>query len=213
MHFYWPGIVIGLLVGAYWARVLRLVVKARRTTGRAANFLPPELLGRVIRIIWYPATVLWIVVPLLAGFHLGRGIPGLRLLYDIPALAWPAVLVAALAFVVTLMCWKRMGKSWRMGIDPNEKTQLVVTGPYAYVRHPIYALQCLLALASFFAVPTAALAIVAITVVTFLQWEARREERYLSALHGDEYDQYLRNVGRFVPRGASGFQPRSEVNG
>ena len=48
VQLYWPGIVIGLLVGAYWARVLKLVLKARRETGRSANFLPPEPLGRAI---------------------------------------------------------------------------------------------------------------------------------------------------------------------
>ena len=31
-----------------------------------------------------------------------------------------------------------MGRSWRMGIDPAEKTSLVTRGPYRWMRHPIY---------------------------------------------------------------------------
>jgi protein-S-isoprenylcysteine O-methyltransferase Ste14 len=47
-----------------------------------------------------------------------------------------------------------MGKSWRMGINPNEKTQLIVSGPYAYIRHPIYAIQSLMLLASMILLPS-----------------------------------------------------------
>jgi protein-S-isoprenylcysteine O-methyltransferase Ste14 len=204
---YWPGIVIGLLVGAYWARVLKLVFKARRETGRSANFLPPEPVGRAIRIVWYPLTLLWILVPLLVGFGAAGRLPGLQFLYHNTPLSWLAVLVAVAAFLATLVCWKRMGKSWRMGIDPAEKTRLIVTGPYAYVRHPIYAFQCVLVVASFIAVPTWLMLAVAVLVVAFLQWEARREERYLTSVHGDDYATYLSRVGRFVPRSLGGYQP------
>ena len=58
-----------------------------------------------------------------------------------PRLSWPAALVALAAYLATLVCWKKMGKSWRMGIDPNETTQLIITGPYRHVRHPIYAVD------------------------------------------------------------------------
>src|SRR6476620_10287488 len=101
---------------------------------------------------------------------------------------------------MTLVCWKRMGRSWRMGIDPNEKTQLVVAGPYAYVRHPIYALQSLLLLASFVAVPNALMLVVMLLGMILLQWEARREENYLLRVHGAQYEDYLRRVGRFIPK-------------
>ena len=87
-----------------------------------------------------------------------------------------------------------------MGIDPGEKTELVITGPYAYVRHPIYALQSLLLLASFVAVPNVLMLVVMLVVMGLLQWEARREEQYLLRTHGAQYEQYLRRVGRFVPR-------------
>jgi protein-S-isoprenylcysteine O-methyltransferase Ste14 len=42
-----------------------------------------------------------------------------------------------------------------------------------------------------------------------LQWEARREERHLSQIHGAEYDQYRAAVGRFFPRSLAGYPPHS----
>jgi len=181
MHRNWPALAIGLIVGFYWARVIKLVLKTRRDTGRAANFVPPELLGRILRIIWYPTVAAWIVVPLIITF-VRRLPPPLVPLYTEPLITWPAVAVASAALYGTLICWRKMGRSWRMGIDPGEKTQLVFTGAYAYVRHPIYALSSLL------------------IHLTFLQWEARREERYLVQLHGADYGSYLSHVGRFVPK-------------
>jgi protein-S-isoprenylcysteine O-methyltransferase Ste14 len=94
-----------------------------------------------------------------------------------------------------------------MGIDPTERTQLVFTGPYAYVRHPIYALSSLLAITAMIATPSPLMLAVGLLHVLFLQWEARREERYLVGVHGGPYEDYLYRVGRFVPRLAPRGRP------
>lgn len=204
---YWPALIIGLLVGAYWARVLKLVLKTRRTAGRAANFVPPEPLGRALRTIWYPTVVLWIIHPLSAAVW--KAPPRfLRLLFDQPLVAWAAVAVAVAAFAATLVCWRKMGRSWRMGIDPAEKTQLVVSGPFAYVRHPIYALSSLLMIATMAAVPTPLMIVLGAIHLFFLQWEARREERHLVNVHGSQYRDYMARTGRFVPRSLIAYSGR-----
>jgi protein-S-isoprenylcysteine O-methyltransferase Ste14 len=201
-----PALAIGLIVGFYWARVIKLVLKTRRDTGRAANFVPPELLGRVLRIIWYPTVTGWIVLPLVIAF--ARRLPGVLIpQYTDRLITWAAVVVALAALYGTLICWRKMGRSWRMGIDPGERTQLVFTGAYAYVRHPIYALSSLLMIASVAAVPAPLMVVVGVIHLCFLQWEARREERYLVQLHGESYGTYLSNVGRFVPRALRPYAP------
>ena len=87
-----------------------------------------------------------------------------------------------------------------MGINPEEKTQLIVSGPYAYLRHPIYSLQSLLMLTSFVVVPSPLMAAVVILLLLLLQWEAAREEKHLVQQHGEAYAEYQRHVGRFIPR-------------
>jgi len=194
-----PALLVGLIVAVYWARVMRLVRKTRKKSGHGANFLPPEPLGRFLRIIWYPTVVVWIVQPLLVG--LGLTLPtALRPLHANAPVMWIAAAVALFALAATWVCWKKMGASWRMGIDPNEKTRLVVTGPYARVRHPIYALSSLLMLASVAAVTTPLMLAAAAFHLIFLQWEARREEAYLLGAHGAAYADYCRATGRFMPR-------------
>jgi len=75
-----------------------------------------------------------------------------------------------------------------------------VTGPYEYVRHPIYALSSLLMIASALVIPSPFMIGLALIHVTCLQWEARREEAHLIATHGKSYAEYRRRVGRFLPR-------------
>jgi protein-S-isoprenylcysteine O-methyltransferase Ste14 len=197
----WPALAIGLIVGFYWARVIKMVLKTRRLTGRAANFFPPETLGRILRVIWYPNVAAWVLVPILCAF-----LPD-RYFWQIPALEWAAVGLALIILYLTMICWRKMGKDWRMGIDPNEKNTLIITGPYALVRHPIYALQCLLAIMAFVAVPNLWLAIIAALQIVLLQWEARREERHMLSVHGQTYGDYMRQVGRFIPRGIYRAEP------
>jgi protein-S-isoprenylcysteine O-methyltransferase Ste14 len=193
-----PAFIIGCIMAFYWARVLRLAWKEKRRTGQAANLLPPEPLGRALRLIWFPAIFLWIILPVSVGI---LQLPWVfQPLYTSAVLAWSALSVAIGAFIATLICWKKMGKSWRMGINPDDKTQLVISGPYAYLRHPIYALSSLLMICTMLILPSPAMLVVGFIHLFLLQWEARREEKYLTALHGPTYADYAAKTGRFVPR-------------
>jgi protein-S-isoprenylcysteine O-methyltransferase Ste14 len=197
----WPAVILGLIIGIYWLKVLQLVARTKREVGRAANFVPPERLGRIIRFVWIPVVLLWIFLPLLTPFI--GGLPAFLQPVTFPgsvALGWAAVALALAAFALTWVCWIKMGKSWRMGIDPNEKTQLVFNGPYAYVRHPIYGLSQVLVLMTLCALPSPLMLVVTVVHMLLMQWEVRREDYYLVQLHGPAYANYMQQVGRFVPR-------------
>lgn len=187
-----------MILAIYWLRVLRMARKMRRKTGRAANFIPAEPLGKLLRILWQPVIVAWIALPFAAAFKPPSHGPDAPL-FSSSIAQWIGVAVALFCLLATRACWKRMGKSWRMGIDPDEKTALIFTGPYAYVRHPIYALSSLMMIATLVVLPTPIMIGVAIIHLLLLQWEARREERNLSRIHGQQYDQYRSRVGRFIP--------------
>jgi protein-S-isoprenylcysteine O-methyltransferase Ste14 len=87
-----------------------------------------------------------------------------------------------------------------MGINPGEKTELVFSGPFAYVRNPIYGLSQLLMLCAIVVMPNVIMFIAGVIHILFMQWEVRREERNLISVHGDAYRSYLANVGRFIPK-------------
>lgn len=203
-----PALVVGIVAAVYWSRVLRLVIKIRRKHGRSANLLPREKLGLALRAVWVPAVCGWVAVPLAMALCHHKP-QSLEPLYNSLPLKTAAALLAIACLVLTWICWRRMGKSWRMGINPAEKTQLVVTGPYAYLRHPIYALSTLLMLSTMAAAPSPLMLLCGIIHLLFLQWEARREERYLVSVHGNVYAAYMAAVGRFCPRSLHPHIPES----
>jgi len=205
---FWPALIVGLILLTYWVRVLQMVRKARKTAGHDANFIPREPLGRALRILWIPTVFLWIFVPIVVAFYVPK-LWFFRPMFYQPIAQWIAVAVAIVAFAITWLCWINMGKSWRMGINPEEKTELVFSGPFAYVRNPIYGLSQLLMLCAIIVAPLPLMLVVGLIHVLFMQWEVRREERYLLSQHGDAYRGYLENVGRFIPKSLRAYRRSS----
>ena len=97
-------------------------------------------------------------------------------------------------------CCHEMGASWRIGIDPDEKTSLIVSGAYWFLRHPIYSLTILLMLRTLAAVTTPARLGVALLHCALIKIESHREECHMLRVHGEIYCAYIQPTGRFLPR-------------
>ena len=82
-------------------------------------------------------------------------------------------------------------------------TFLIVSGPFAYVRNPLYVGNILLyfglGIMSFAIFPY--LQIVAI-IFFFVQYHfiVKEEEGYLASVYGKDYEAYVKNVPRFFPK-------------
>ncbi len=196
-----PALLVAAVVTAYWIEVMRMVRRARRRRQGGANLFPPEAVGRAMRWIWFPIIFVWVITPWLVGFGFGFGLhaAALRPLWHAPAARWPAAIIVVVGWFATRRCWRRMGASWRIGIDPSERTDLIDSGAYAQVRHPIYALSQMMMAASVIAAPASLLALAAALHIILMQWECRREEAHLLRIHGPAYADYLARVPRFVP--------------
>jgi protein-S-isoprenylcysteine O-methyltransferase Ste14 len=112
-----------------------------------------------------------------------------------------AGLVLALAgFAATLAAQTGMGASWRIGVDPAERTALVTDGVFAHVRNPIFTAMAAALAGVVLTVPTwvSVLALVALVVAVQLQVRAV-EEPYLRSVHGPAYADYAARAGRFLP--------------
>jgi protein-S-isoprenylcysteine O-methyltransferase Ste14 len=199
-----PEVILAIEIAIYWGTVLVKSYRLARKIGRDPNVIPREKTGRRLRIIWAPTVLVWCILPWVTAFWVTRRRPiviqplvaGTT---TAAALAYVGAAIGLLALWATFICWRKMGRSWRIGIDPTEKTQLIITGPYRLVRHPIYALSILLMLCSLAVIPSVLMGILAVIHITMLQLEARREEHYLISVHGADYQTYMRSVGRFIP--------------
>jgi protein-S-isoprenylcysteine O-methyltransferase Ste14 len=205
-----PALIAAMCLTIYWAWVIVKLVRLARKIGKDPNAMPREPVGQLMRILWYPCILvllvgLWTTAAVsrerLAGSNFAQLVGWLWA----PSLWWwiaapVASMICFLFTVITFICWRKMGRSWRIGIDPNEKLDLVSTGPYRYVRHPIYALRMVINICAVVMAPTLLVLIPAAIDFFLLQIEARREEAYMESKHGQVYARYKNSVGRFVPR-------------
>jgi protein-S-isoprenylcysteine O-methyltransferase Ste14 len=109
-----------------------------------------------------------------------------------------AIFLAGL--VATVYAQIAMGESWRIGVDDQERTALVTSGPFAVVRNPIFAamLPATLGLALLVPNVVAFAGLAALWIALEIQVRLV-EEPYLLRQHGDAYRTYAARVGRFVP--------------
>ena len=100
----------------------------------------------------------------------------------------------------TLFAQMAMGESWRIGVDPEERTELVTSGPFALVRNPIFSAMLPTALGLVLVVPSWVAIAGLVGLLVALEVQVRVvEEPYLRRTHGDRYADYARRTGRFVP--------------
>jgi len=110
--------------------------------------------------------------------------------------------LAALTLAGILFAWWariHLGRLWSGAITRKEDHRVVDTGPYAWVRHPIYAgvIASLFATAAAQATMTAFVGAALIAVGFWLK--ARMEERFLIAELGGPYEAYRQRVPMLVP--------------
>jgi protein-S-isoprenylcysteine O-methyltransferase Ste14 len=80
-------------------------------------------------VLFIAAMVLGLAGPLLA-------VSGVLPADPQPVIAVGGLILAPAGFAATLAGQMGMGASWRIGVHPGERTDLVTTGVFAYVRNP-----------------------------------------------------------------------------
>ncbi|MBU1239052.1 isoprenylcysteine carboxylmethyltransferase family protein [Myxococcota bacterium] len=111
------------------------------------------------------------------------------------ALGWPLLMVG---FLMESGSQFYMGKSFRMGLD-EEHTELLITGPYHFVRNPVYT-GLILSLAGITLITLSPYTIMgAIWMISTISIQTRLEEQHMMKMHGQRYETYARRTGRFFP--------------
>jgi len=197
-----PCIALAATVWAYWACVGAMIVRTRRRTRKLSGIVPLQRIEQFMWIVWIPLVAAWMVLPYIAATSTSPllGLPDFARQAHVTALRWAAVATGFACLGLSIDCWLRMGKNWRMAVTPDQQTDLVTTGLYGLVRHPIYALSILLMLCTVVVAPTVPVAVMALIHIMLMVAKARNEERFLCERHGDAYRRYLQRTGRFMPR-------------
>ena len=153
-----------------------------------------------------PAERLLYVVFMAAGFFLlyqenpNWGPLNRRFVPDQLWIAWLGSALCAAGVLFAIWARRTIGKDWSAEVQIKEGHQLIRSGPYARIRHPIYTGILLATIGTALAIGEyRGLVAVGMFLVGFTR-KARKEESFLAAEFGAAFEEHRRQTGFFLPR-------------
>jgi protein-S-isoprenylcysteine O-methyltransferase Ste14 len=119
-------------------------------------------------------------------------------------ISWLLLMISAFMVVHGFLLLRWIGKPDTERIDPTligieKTTQMVTTGAYRYIRHPIYSSALYGAWGAFLKHPSWLGFILALITTIFLTMTAKVEEDENIRFFGAEYERYIERTKMFVP--------------
>jgi protein-S-isoprenylcysteine O-methyltransferase Ste14 len=102
---------------------------------------------------------------------------------------------------VTEAIWVRicLGSNWRSYVTYKENQELITSGPYRFVRHPIYAGLMLMFLVTILYYGTLFLSIIFIAAAVNFIYRTKQEEKLMIRLFGEKYLDYMKRTKSLIP--------------
>jgi protein-S-isoprenylcysteine O-methyltransferase Ste14 len=113
-------------------------------------------------------------------------------------LGWTGVALCLLGFSLAINARRHLGRNWGLPMSHKEQPELVTSGPYAVIRHPIYTGLILAMLGSAIGV-NVVWALLLVLVGAYFIYSARREETVMLQLFPEQYAAYMARTGMFAP--------------
>ncbi len=115
-------------------------------------------------------------------------------------LALFTIILGVTSFLFVWSAIRVLGTHWSIAARTVEGHKLITTGPYAVVRHPIYAGLLGMLIATGLSLSRwEGLAAGIIFFVIGTQFRIKSEERLLREMFGEEFDRYSKKVPSFIP--------------
>ena len=103
-----------------------------------------------------------------------------------------------LSLIIVWTAQTQMAKSWRIGIDEKNKSELVTHGLFSVSRNPIFLGIMLANIGLFMVIPNAFTLLIISLSTTSINTQIRLEENFLKKEFGAEYETYLKKVRRWI---------------
>jgi len=118
----------------------------------------------------------------------------------------PSVAVAVIGALLTMLgvafaCWARyvLGRNWSSVVQVKQDHELIQSGPYRWVRHPIYT-GLLLAFAGTAMAIGEWRGLICVVIVAVSFWfKLRLEERWMRENFGAAYESYMQRTKALIP--------------
>jgi protein-S-isoprenylcysteine O-methyltransferase Ste14 len=175
------------VAGYYRIRSLRGGERLNRTEEGWPILIGTRLFGAlalasVVVLLWKPAAIQWAQMPV------GE------------AARWVGVAGLSAALIWLIWMFRSLGRNLTDTVVVRRDAHLVDYGPHSYVRNPMYTGVLAAGFSLGLALGTWVTPLAVGLVFTLLALRTRTEEKHLIDRFGDQYRDYMKRVGRFVPR-------------
>jgi len=178
----WVSLALWILFIAYWSAAAKTSSPSKSSESHASRQFHQHLMNAALLLLFIP-------------------VPGLRLRF-LPLASFILPVGLALhvcSFLLAVWARRYLGRNWSGAITVKVDHELVRTGPYRLLRHPIYS--AMLGMFAGTALVSGELhALLGVCVIAFAYWrKIRLEEERLRAAFGADYDAYRRQTWALIP--------------
>jgi protein-S-isoprenylcysteine O-methyltransferase Ste14 len=177
-------LVLWLIWGLYWLVAARSVkpVRQREPLAYRLLFLTQVILSAV-----------------LLGAHGWSGWLGLQLIQG----GWTryriAVAIILIGLAVCICARRALGANWSGSVTVKEGHELVQSGPYRWIRHPIYTGVLLMMFGTALASGQVHGLLATLIALISLWFKSRVEERWMATEFGERYATYRKDSWALIP--------------
>jgi protein-S-isoprenylcysteine O-methyltransferase Ste14 len=180
---------IGAFISSYYRR------KADRETGEKisprAEGLPIMIALRVTGLALWLAVFAYLINPAWLAWSQ----------VDLPAwLRWLGLGLGVLADLFSYWVFSNLGNNVSPSVATRNAHQLVTSGPYQWVRHPLYSMGMIAYMGFALLAASWFIALMAVLVFVILMIRVPQEEAHLIEKFGEDYRSYMARTGAFLPR-------------
>ncbi len=115
-------------------------------------------------------------------------------------LRWTGVVLGITGGLLLVVTFRTLGKTLTDTVVTRAAHTLVTRGPYRWVRHPFYLAAALAFVANSLVTANWFLALTSGITFGLLVLRTRIEEEKLIERFGEDYKEYMKRTGRFLPR-------------
>lgn len=120
---------------------------------------------------------------------------------DLPDwMRWLGLVLGVLSNLLAYWIFTNLANNVSPTVVTREKAHLVTSGPYQWVRHPLYSMGTIAYLGFALVSENWFIAVMSLLVFIVLVIRTPKEEARLIEKFGDEYRQYMQRTGRFMPK-------------
>ena len=170
---------------AYWWAISKNVKETERRESGPSRLARLVLIACAVALLWLPS----IPPPWLDK----------RLLPPGAWCFWIGAVITAGGLLFAVWARRHLGKNWSQAVTLKEGHELITSGPYALVRHPIYT-GFLLGFVGSAVARGEWRGLLAVALVFGALWhKLKLEEKWMRAQFGESYEAYSRRVAALVP--------------